>query len=116
MTLLAPSQTECAIPKGIFASTAQGGAQGGMAALNMIAYGPETNITWPPRPADPKQPWDPEWNVRVRTKSTSMAMLGVDFSGMGGMQSMPQDDAGEQAPQQEEGKGKKLLKGLLRNF
>ncbi|HRN62901.1 MAG TPA: hypothetical protein PK743_10735 [Luteimonas sp.] len=115
--LLSPSTTRCAIPQGIFKPTGKGGGEAdGMAMLNLIAYGPETNIAWPPRPADPKQPWDPEWNVRVRTKSTTSAMLGMDFAGMSGMHDDAGADDGEQPPQEEEGKGKKLLRGLLRNF
>ena len=113
--LLPPTTTSCAIPKGIFADAASGQASPGI--LSMIAYGPETHIAWPPKPADPKQPWDPEWNVRIRTKSTAGALLGMDLSGMDGM------DAGDAAspPQQdpkkpEEGATKKLLKGLLRNL
>ena len=84
-----------------------------MAALNMVAYGPETNLSWPEKPADPKQPWKPEWNVRVRTKATTTAMLGMDLSGMS---SQPSSESGEQPPAEEESKSKKLLKGLLRNF
>ena len=101
--LLPPSTTSCAIPKGIFAGST-GEATPPM--LSMIAYGPETNLAWPPKPADPKQPWNPEWNVRVRTKSTAGAILGMDG---GGPQAQPQ-----QKP--EESTGKKLLKGLLRNL
>jgi hypothetical protein len=67
--LLAPSVTQCAIPAGIFAK-----GQGGM--LRMIAYGPELNLAHPPRPTDVRVPWEPEWAVRVRTKSTAMAILG----------------------------------------
>jgi hypothetical protein len=106
--LLPPSTTACAIPGGIFGDDGAG-------MLNMIAYGPETNIAWPPRPADPKQPWNPEWNVRVRTKSTAGAMLGMDLAGMrqGDDNASPQP-AQEQKP--EEGTTKKLLKGLLRNL
>ena len=110
--LLAPSTTRCAVPQGIFKPTGTSAAQGtGAASLSMVAYGPETNITWPERPADPKQPWKPEWNVRVRTKATTMAMLGMDMSGM--VEGMPAGDEG-QPPKEEEGVGKKLLKGLLR--
>ncbi|UNK56141.1 hypothetical protein MNQ95_08085 [Pseudoxanthomonas daejeonensis] len=113
--LLPPSTTSCAIPKGIFADASTGQASPGI--LSMIAYGPETHITWPPKPADPKQPWDPEWNVRVRTKSTAGALLGMDLSGMEGMDAgdaaSPQDP-GQKKP--EEGATKKLLKGLLRNL
>lgn len=109
--LLPAAMTSCTLPKGIFNATGNG--QAAMAALNMIAYGPETNIAWPPKPADPKAPWNPEWNVRVRSKSTSTAMLGVDLSGAN---PGPRTQAGEQPPQEKEGKGKKLLKGLLGHF
>lgn len=109
--LLPPSTTRCAIPKGIFKPAAHVTDDGaGMTSLSMIAYGPETNITWPPRPADPKAPWDPEWNVRVRTKSTTVAPLGMDMSG--GI-----DDAGGGEPRQGEETPKKgLLRNLLRSL
>lgn len=67
--LLAPTVTECAIPRGIFAK--QDGPM-----LRMIAYGPELNLAYPPRPTDVAIPWEPEWAVRVRNKSTLMATLG----------------------------------------
>ena len=70
----------------------------------MIAYGPESNFAWPPKPANPKTPWNPEWNVRVRTKSTTTAMLGMDMSAMGRR---------ETQPPQEKQSLKKRLKGLL---
>ncbi|KAF1693687.1 hypothetical protein [Pseudoxanthomonas koreensis] len=122
--LLPPSATSCTIPKGIFASAggdpAQGG-MGGMAMLSMIAYGPETHMVWPPKPTDPEElkKWDPEWNLRVRTKSTASAMLGMDFGGaFDGMQPEPQsDEAADGQPQEKpESTSKKLLKGILRNL
>jgi hypothetical protein len=109
--LLAPTVNSCAIPKGIFAGK-DGDADtvaGGM--LQMIAYGPETNLSWPPKPKDPKAAWDPEWNVRVRTKSTAMAMLGMDF---GAGRGQAAGEPGEPAAQpQEKPSAKKLIKGLL---
>ncbi len=68
--LLAPNVSKCAIPKGIFSK-----AEGAM--LRMIAYGPELNLTHPPRTADVKATWSPEWAVRVRTKSAAFVPLGV---------------------------------------
>jgi hypothetical protein len=112
--LLAPAVDSCAIPGGIFAGK-EGDANamaGGM--LQMIAYGPETNLSWPPKPKDPKAAWDPEWNVRVRTKSTAMAMLGMDFAAMQGRRGDAGTDAGGTPEQpQEKPSPKKLLKGLL---
>ena len=62
---------KCAVPQGIFGKT-----EGAM--VRMIAYGPELNLAYPPRPTDPKVDWKPDWAVRLRLKSTSMAMLGQD--------------------------------------
>jgi hypothetical protein len=73
--LLAPSVTRCAVPKGIF-------GEGGGAMLRMIAYGSELNLAHPPRPADRKVPWEPQWAVKVRVKSVANAMLGMDMSDM----------------------------------
>jgi hypothetical protein len=64
-----PKTTNCTIPRGIFK-----GNEGGM--LNFIAYGEEMNIVYPPKPADPKEPWNPIWTVKARLKSTGMTMLG----------------------------------------
>lgn len=69
--VLAPSVQDCAIPAGIF-----GAVEGAM--VRMIAYGPELNLAHPPRPSNPKTPWDPEWAVRVRIKSTGMTLLGME--------------------------------------
>jgi hypothetical protein len=83
--LLAPSTTRCAVPKGIF---------GEGAMLRMIAYGTELNLAHPPRPTDPKIPWEPDWAVKVRVKSVANAMLGMDMSEMmGGRRGQPAPEA-----------------------
>lgn len=74
--LLAPSVTQCAVPKGIFGD---GSGGGGGAMLRMIAYGSELNLAHPPRPTDPKIAWEPEWSVKLRVKSQTSAMLGMDM-------------------------------------
>ena len=74
--LLQPDVTQCAVPKGIFAGPGGSAGNGGM--LRMIAYGSESNFAHPPRPADPRAAWEPEWAVRVRVKSHTMAMLGQE--------------------------------------
>jgi len=84
--LLAPTVTRCAVPKGIF-------GEGGGAMLRMIAYGTELNLVHPPRPSDPKIPWEPQWAVKLRVKSVANAMLGMDMSEMqrrSGERSQPQ--------------------------
>lgn len=103
--LLPASATQCVVPKGIFAGASGTPGMGGMGMLTMIAYGPETHLVYPPRPADAKAPWQPEWSVRVRTKSTAFAMLGLDLGGM------PADGDDETPQQRPSVKG--LLKGIL---
>lgn len=76
--LLQPDATQCALPKGIFAG--RDGRAGEGAMLRMMAYGSESNFAYPPRPADPRASWEPEWAVRVRVKSHTMAMLGESGS------------------------------------
>jgi hypothetical protein len=68
--ILPPSTQQCAIPRGIFA-----GVDGAM--VNMIAYGPELNLSHPPRPPKADSSWQPEWVAKVRVKSTGMTMLGM---------------------------------------
>lgn len=112
--LLSPETTQCAVPQGIFAGGQGGGgrAEAGGAMLRMIAYGPESHISHPVRPPKAPANWQPEWAVRVRAKSQTMAMLGVDMAGMAGGR--------EGAPAQEEkpsgglpGAAGNILRGLF---
>jgi hypothetical protein len=73
--LLAPTVTRCTVPAGIF-------GEGGGSMLRMIAYGSELNLAHPPRPADPKVPWEPQWATKIRVKSIANAMLGMDMPSM----------------------------------
>ncbi len=84
--LLDGNVTQCAVPKGIFAPKEDTPAKAERdersmetAFLRMIAYGGEHGFVHPPRPTDPKVPWEQEWFVRLRVKSQTMAMLGVDM-------------------------------------
>ena len=76
-TVMAPSQTQCTVP----AEVKQAGGEVTMASL--YAYGPERNFAYPPRPANAKTPWNPEWIARARFRSMTMAMLGMDMGAMG---------------------------------
>jgi hypothetical protein len=109
--LLAPSTTQCTVPKGVF--------PGEGAMLRAIAYGNELNLAHPPRPADPKAPWEPVWATKLRVKSVATVMLGMPQMGQ-----MPQ--AGNEPAAKPEGEAKKeekkedkmpkpldLLKGIL---
>lgn len=77
-TVMAPSQTSCTVP----AEVKRMGGEVTMASL--YAYGPERNFAFPPRPANAKAGWRPEWIARARYRSMTMAMLGMDMGAMGG--------------------------------
>jgi len=76
--LLPPSTTRCAVPR----------EAAGDGMLRAIAYGTELNMAYPPRPTDPAIAWEPDWNVKIRVKSMSTSMLGME-----GMEDMPSMDA-----------------------
>jgi hypothetical protein len=74
-------------------------------------------MAYPPRPQDPAVAWEPEWNVKIRVKSMTTSMMGMDGADMGGMSGAddaddmtdapPADAATEQAAPAEQGKKKK---------
>lgn len=98
--ILPASATKCDVPRGIFGEQAAG-------MLRMIAYGSEAFFAFPPKPSDPKIAWEPDWQTKVRVKSTFSSMLG----GFG--------DARDKKQQQNQPKEEKklnpadLLKGLF---
>jgi hypothetical protein len=111
--LLPPTTTQCAVPKDAAA----------MGMLRAIAYGSELNMAYPPRPTDPKIAWEPDWNLKIRVKSMTTAMMGME-GGMGGMGGMggagdademtdaPPPADGEQAAPATEPKKKKKFNPL----
>jgi len=105
--LLAPTTTQCAVPKGVF--------PGEGAMLRVIAYGNELNLAHPPRPTDPKAAWEPVWAVKLRLKSVAMvipgmpAMMGAPVGAPAAEQRAPQaEDKTDALP-----KPMDLLKGIL---
>ena len=112
--LLSANTTQCTVPKGVFPS-------GGGAMLRVIAYGNELNLAHPPRPADPRAAWDPVWAVKVRVKSMSTSLLGMDgASMMGGTrpQRQPQADgqpgaAASTEPAEKPASPLNLIRGLF---
>ena len=75
--VLPPDRTECTVPAEVVRAMPMG-------MLNFIAYGDELNLAHPPRPQDPKVPWDIQWAVKLRLKSTSMTPLGEGMAGLMG--------------------------------
>ena len=102
--ILPAATTKCAVPKGIF-------PEGGGGMLRMIAYGSEAYFAFPPRPTDPKIAWEPDWQTKVRVKSTLFSMLG----GMGDNEGRGRGTREEPAKAKEEKKPNpiELLKGLF---
>ena len=75
--LMDPQTTACTIPQ----EAVQ--AAGGHGFFTLNAYGGESNLSYPPRPPAP-QPWNIAWEVKIRYKSTTAGMVGMDMSRMMG--------------------------------
>jgi hypothetical protein len=93
--LLPGDATTCTVPAEV-----TGAAQG--LIYGITAYGGETNIAYPPRPSDPNTPWNIAWETKVRYRSTTGGMLGQSMGGMmgmGGGQSQPAGNTGDQSGQ-----------------
>jgi hypothetical protein len=107
--LMGPATTSCTIPQEVLKVAPQ-------AMVQLAAYGGETNISYPPRPADPKTPWNIDWTLKVRYKSQTGAMLGMEMPGMdAGDDGSGQPDARGQQPQPPfgaPGLGGAILRGL----
>jgi hypothetical protein len=102
--LLAPTQTECEVPAGIFAKAENAMLQG-------IAYGNEANFSYPPKPTNASATWSPDWVARVRNKSVAMNMLGENAASMNGRGR--DEDSGEGRGKQEKKGPVDALKGLF---
>jgi hypothetical protein len=112
--LLPPATTKCAVPK----------EAAGQGMLRAIAYGTELNMAYPPRPTDPAIAWEPDWNIKIRVKSMTTTMMGMEgadaMGGMGGAAGdeemtdapAPAADGGQAAPATEQPKKKKKFNPL----
>jgi hypothetical protein len=100
-TVMPPEQRDCIVPAEVIK------ASGEAMMINLQAYGPQADFAYPPRPADTKKPWNPEWIARVRFRSSTMLIPGME--GMGGMGSGDAQSAEEAKPRKPKCKG---LKGL----
>ena len=100
-TVMPPEQRDCIVPAEVIK------ASGEAMMINLQAYGPQADFAYPPRPADTRKPWNPEWIARVRFRSSTMLIPGME--GMGGMSSGDAQPAEEAKPRKPKCKG---LKGL----
>ena len=86
--------------------------------LMINAFGSQTNLSHPVRPARAPASWRPDWTMKLRAKSTYMGMLGMSLEqmmgGRGGDREDGARDGGE--GEQTEGGKKKKKKGLLKGL
>jgi len=92
--LLPATQSQCAVPAGIFAKS-----EGVM--IRGIAYGRELNLAHPPRPEDKRIAWEPEWAAKIRVKSMAMAMLGEASDEASGRQDSSSAGSEEKEPSEQ---------------
>lgn len=76
-TVMPPEQRDCTIPAEVMKAAGEG------MMVNLQAYGPQADFAYPPRPADTRKPWKPEWIARVRFRSSTMLIPGMEGMGMG---------------------------------
>lgn len=76
-TVMPPTQTRCTVPAEVKKAASQ------VMMGNLYAYGPQVDFAYPPRPADPKVMWKPDWVTRVRYRSNTMWMLGGPMGAAG---------------------------------
>ena len=75
-TVMPPEQRDCTVPAEVIKASGEG------MMVNLQAYGPQADFAYPPRPADARKPWNPEWIARVRFRSSTMLIPGME--GMAG--------------------------------
>ena len=107
--VMPPSQTNCTVP----AEVKQ--AAGQFMMVQLVAYGPEADFAYPPKPTNPKTPWTLEWTAKARYKSSTGLMLGMP--GLGGMADDDSDHGDQPPPDQPRPKRCKPhgLGGLLKS-
>ncbi len=91
--LMSPQTTACEVYREVVQAAPS-------ALLSMTAYGEEANFSFPPRPEDRTKPWNIQWEVKVRYKSTTGGILGQPMPDMGGggRGGPPQGAQGQQPP------------------
>lgn len=94
-TVMPPQQTQCTVPAEVVAASGEG------QFINLQAYGPEADFSYPPRPAKAAASWQPDWIARVRYRSGTMLIPAMQaaMAGRDGNQTAQGDTAdGAQQP------------------
>jgi hypothetical protein len=105
-TVLAPATTTCMIPAEVKAAAPE------FAMTQLYAYGPEEDFVYPPRPANPKTPWKPEWTAQIRHRSMNGFLLGMPEMGADNRSSKNQSDDKQQCQPKPKKRGLGGLGGL----
>ncbi|WP_207791126.1 hypothetical protein [Allosphingosinicella flava] len=102
--LLGQTQTQCTIPAEV-AKHLSG------AMLNISAFGPEASFSHPPKPANAKADWRPEWTAHLLTKASYFSAMGMEakLAGRG-----RDDDAGAEGDEEETETPEQAKKSLLK--
>lgn len=90
--LMPADQTQCVIPAEAVTAAGRGGF------FNLVAYGGESNIDYPPRPPAP-QPWNIAWQVKLRYRSATSGIVGLDMARMMGGRGQGAQSPQTQAPE-----------------
>lgn len=109
-TVLAPATTTCMVPAEVKAAAPQ------FQMVTLYAYGPEESFVYPPRPANPKTPWKPEWTADIRHRSMTgflLGMPGMDEEAAAGGRNQGQQAQQQQCPQKPKKRGLGGLGGLI---
>ncbi|ESQ74095.1 hypothetical protein [Asticcacaulis sp. AC402] len=101
--LLPGTATACTVPAEV-ANAGEG------AMYNITAYGGETNLSYPARPADPKVAWNIQWTTKIRYKSQTGGLLGQDMGGAGMFGMTGRSEPEDQAPPETTAADKKKKK------
>lgn len=75
-TLMDPQTTSCTVPKEVVDAAPQ-------AMVQLAAYGAEANFSYPPRPENRATPWNIQWQVKVRYRSSTGGILGMTMPSLG---------------------------------
>jgi hypothetical protein len=111
--VLKPESTDCAVPREALVA-----AGGELMMLNLNAFGPELNVVHPPRPEDPKVTWEQEYAVKLRLRSYTGLVAGMEGRPQRSAAAEPAPAGGEapkpaSATEQAKEAANRLLKGIL---
>jgi len=96
--LLPGSSTSCTVPAEV-----SGAIEGGM--FNLTAYGEDSNMSYPPRPTDPKLAWNIQWETKIRYRTATGGILGQPMPGSGAQSGGTSESVNGSAPDKKKKKG-----------